>query len=374
MAMADFNVIDISGHQAAFSPAAARAAGVDAVILRHAYGAGPDALALSWAQGVRASGLALGGYGFATWHYAGKCGGSLDKARALMRQQVQAWIAAAAGTRPGFWFAVDQELESGQRMGLGKADNTALLNEACSLLAAAGLHPCVYCSVSWDIAYIRTADLQYPQWMARYCDGAADFGAAGADLAALPDGQYTRWMRQLHGSGRLVGWQFASTGLGVKYGAGSAGIDRSVFYAAPAAAAPAPEAPVPEPSAQYIAVGPASTGDIQTVCAKLDSLAIPYTVAGDTVRTDVPCSTGDQAALIALAVELCIGVRLTEEKPGSAPQQPDALPQDKPAYSVVFVGLAVKGGFDSREDALDYIRSILGPDACGQLGLSVQEV
>lgn len=386
--------IDISKHQGSFAPLTARAAGVQAVLLRHAYAASPDSLALGWAEGICAAGLPLGGYGFATWHYVSVNGGSVDKARAAMQTQVQAWIAAAKGSRADWWFAVDQELESGQRMGLGKDDNTALLNEACDLLAAAGLHPCVYCSVSWDIAYIRTEELRYPQWMARYYDGTADFGDAGADLDKLPDGQYTRWMRQLRDAGRLIGWQFASTGLGVKYGTGSANIDRSVFYAAPAVAtAPGAETPTPEPTAQYITIGPASAGDVRTVCAKLESLCIPYTLAGDVIRTDIPVSTGDQAAVIALAVELQIGVQLADEpaeaeapapeqsvdEPANsqteAPQEPEnASREPAETYSVIFLGLAVKGGFASRADAVDYIQSILGAGALDTLEISVQEV
>lgn len=232
-------IIDLSRHQQTFDAGKARAAGVDGVILRHAYGDKPDTQALRWAADILAQGMTLGGYGFATWHYKSRNNGSVDTARAQMRRQVDAWIAAAKQSGCNGWFAVDQEQEAGEVMSLDKKTNTALLNEACDRLAAAGLHPCMYCSVAWDFQYICTADLRYPYWMARYSDGNADFGEAGAELTKLPDGQYTRWMQKLHGEGRLVGWQFASTGFGRKYGAGSAHIDRSVFYAEPIAPAPA---------------------------------------------------------------------------------------------------------------------------------------
>lgn len=364
-----YRVLDVSKHQSTFTPTTARAAGVDAVILRHAYGVNPDALALSWADAVKAARLPLGGYGFATWHYTSVCGGDLDKARAAMRAQVAAWIDAVRdSTSTGWWFAVDQELEAGQRMALGKGNNTALLNEACDILAAAGLHPCVYCSVAWDISYISTAALRHPQWMARYYDGTADFADAGADLDKLPDGQYTRWMRQLRDAGRLVGWQFASTGRGAQYGAGSANIDRSTFYAAPATVeAPRADIPVPVATAQYITIGPASAGDVRTVCSKLAALEIPCTVEGDLVRTDIPVSTGDQATLIALAVELCIGAQLADA-PTDAPATKELPTEDRPAetpaetYSVIWLGLVVRGGFATAADAIDYIQSILGAD------------
>ena len=228
-------IIDISHHQQTFDAQKAKAAGVDGVILRHAYGDKPDEKALCWAADILAQGLTLGGYGFATWHYQSKNGGSLETARTLMQRQVQVWITAAKASGCNDWFAVDQELEKGETMGLSKGDNTQLLNEACDLLAQVGLHPCIYCSVAWDFSYIRTADLLYPYWMARYCDGNADFGDTGADLHRLPDGQYTRWMQKLLAEKRLVGWQFASSGYGHKYGAGSANIDRSIFYAEPKA-------------------------------------------------------------------------------------------------------------------------------------------
>ena len=171
--------LDVSRHQEHFDPAKARAAGVDGVFLRHAYGGTPDETALGWADACRDAGLTVAGYGFATWHYKRENGGSAARARTVMQRQVAAWIKAAARSGCTGWFAIDQELERGQQMTLDKAQNTRLLNEAASLLQAAGLHPCVYCSVTWDRQYIRTADLTPPYWMARYYDGRADFGAPG---------------------------------------------------------------------------------------------------------------------------------------------------------------------------------------------------
>lgn len=361
------NVIDISKHQNTFKSRTAKAAGVEGVMLRHAYGIKPDDKALGWAPDVKAQGLPLGGYGFATWHYKSKNGGNIDTARALMHQQVQTWIDATLQSGCDFWFAVDQELESGAQMGLGKHDNTMLLNEACDMLAAAGLHPCIYCSVAWDTNYIRTADLRYNYWMARYYDGKADFDTAGADLSQLPDGKYTRWMRQLYDAGRLVGWQFASTGCGLKYGAGSASIDRNVFYMAPAADKPEQGEVHPQSDAQYIAIGPLSAGDQAAVRAQLDKLQVSaHTDDDGTVYTDIALSTGDQATMIQLATTLQVPIRLQDVPFG---QEHPVEPSEQ--YSVVFMAAVIKGGFASQEDAVDYIESILGKDAMEQLNLQI---
>ncbi len=363
-------VIDISKHQQSFHPAAAKSACVDAVMLRHAYGTKADDMALSWASGIKEQSLPLGGYGFATWHYKSKNGGSVATARALMHQQVQSWIDTTKQSGCDFWFAVDQELERGQQMGLGKHDNTMLLNEACDMLAASGLHPCIYCSVAWDNNYIRTADLRYNYWLARYYDGTADFGAVGAELSHLPDGKYTRWMRQLQDAGRLVGWQFASTGCGHKYGAGSENIDRNVFYMAPAVYKPELGEVHPQSDAQYIAIGPLSSGDQAAVHAQLDKLQVPaHTDADGVIYTDVALSTGDQVAMIHLATTLLVPIRLQDVPFGQEEQPEPDGPSEQ--YSVVFMSMVVKGGFASAADARDYIEAILGKDAMERLSVSI---
>lgn len=377
------NAIDVSKHQSTFSASTAKAAGVEGVILRHAYGTTPDTLATGWAPDVVASGLRLGGYGFATWHYKSLNGGSETTARRLMIAQVTKWaeLAKAAGT--GWWFAIDQELEAGQTMGLGMTVNTNLINEAAELLRKAGFQPCLYCSVAWDFQYINTQILTIPYWMARYFDGSADFGDAGATLDKLPAGSYTNWMLELKQAGRLVGWQFGSTGLGAKYGVGSANLDRNVFYADPDGYGNIVFGPVqPQSQAMHVSIGPVSSGDANTIILKLANLKIGYDkVTGDdklvTIVTNVACSTGDQAALINLAVQLSVPVQLlTAEQAAEiiSPVEPEEKPEEKPAeegYSVVFLGIAVKGGFASAEEAKEYIEAVLGADAMDRLGISV---
>lgn len=354
---------------------------MEGVILRHAYGATPDTKATGWAPDVAANGLRLGGYGFATWHYRSLNGGSATTARRLMIAQVTKWIEMAKSAGTGWWFAIDQELEQGQVMGLGMTANTNLINEAAELLRKAGLQPCLYCSVAWDMQYIRTSDLTVPYWMARYYDGEADFGEIGSRIDALPDGQYTRWMRELWGAGRLIGWQFASTGLGAKYGVGSANVDRNIFYADPEGFVGTHFGDVkPQSQAAFVSLGPVSKGDANTIIKQITDLQIGYKQLPQAdglyiILTSVACSTGDQATLIHLAVQLSIPVQLLTAEQAADMVAP-VVPEEKPAkegYSVVFLGLAVKGGFATADEAKEYIEAVLGADAMERLGISVAQ-
>lgn len=373
------NAIDISKHQNTFSAGTAKAAGVEGVILRHAYGTTPDTKATGWAPDVIATGLRLGGYGFATWHYRSLNGGSETTAKKLMIAQVTKWIEQAKSAGTGWWFAIDQELEQGQTMGLGMTANTNMINEAAELLRKAGFQPCLYCSVAWDFQYIKTDILTVPYWVARYYDGTADFSDSGADLDKLPAGSYTNWMKELKQAGRLIGWQFASTGLGYKYGAGSANIDRNVFYADPEGYGDVVFGPVkPQSQAMHVCLGPVSNGDANTIISKLDELQIDHhnTEQEDglvLITTKVACSTGDQAALINLAVQLAIPVRLLNAEQAAEIISPAEKPEEKPdeGYSVVFLGIVVKGGFASSAEAKEYIEAVLGANAMESFGISV---
>lgn len=376
------NAIDISKHQNTFAAATAKAAGVEGVILRHAYGTTPDTKATGWAPDVAAAGLRLGGYGFATWHYKSLNGGSATTARRLMIAQVTKWTEQAKAAGTSWWFAIDQELEAGQTMGLGMTANTNLINEAAELLRKAGFQPCLYCSVAWDMQYIKTDLLTVPYWMARYYDGTADFGDPGADLDKLPAGSYTNWMHQLQQTNRLIGWQFGSTGLGAKYGVGGASIDRNVFYSDPEGYDSAQSGPVhPQSQAAFVALGPVSKGDANTIIKQITDLQIGYKQLPQTdglyiILTSVACSTGDQATLIHLAVQLSIPVQLLDAQQAAdlaAPTEEDKQPEQSTddGYSVVFLGLAVKGGFATADEAKEYIEAVLGADAMERLGISV---
>ena len=378
------NIIDISKHQSTFTATSAKAAGVEGVILRHAYGTTPDTKATGWAPDVAANGLRLGGYGFATWHYRSLNGGSATTARRLMIAQVTKWTEMAKSAGTGWWFAIDQELEQGQVMGLRMIDNTNLINEAAELLRKAGLQPCLYCSVAWDMQYIKTDILTVPYWMARYYDGDADFGEPGATLDKLPAGNYTDWMLELKQAGRLVGWQFGSTGLGAKYGVGSANIDRNVFYADPEGYDSAQSRPVhPQSQADFVALGPVSKGDANTIIKQITDLQIGYKQLPqadglDIILTSVACSTGDQATLIHLAVQLSIPVQLLDARQAAdmaAPPEEGKQPEQstETGCSVVFLGLAVKGGFATADEAKEYVEAVLGANAMERLSISVAQ-
>lgn len=156
--------LDISRWQDTLDASRAKAAGITTILCRACYGTGKDARWDAFAPAVKAAGLRLGAYGFATWHYKSANGGSAGAARAAMRAQTDALIALAAGAGADSW-------------------------------------------VAWYYADPNDPDF----------DGCAP-------LAALPG----RWGDYLRGLGQaLCGWQFGRIGRGEKYGVGSANVDRA---------------------------------------------------------------------------------------------------------------------------------------------------
>ncbi len=224
-------VIDISKWQSTYNAETAKAAGVNEVILRCAYGTSKDICFDEFYATAKAAGQTIGAYGFATWHYSSKNGGSIDAARAVMHEQVDAWIEYCAGKLDG-WFAIDQEMESDYSMGLSAANNMIIMNEAITRLEAAGLTVCVYCSASWVTAYLDAETLNAPLWVAYYYadpndpdfDGVADYSAQ--------TGTYFVRMQGWDSMGKLAGWQFGRIGYGAKYGVASANVDKNQFYMA----------------------------------------------------------------------------------------------------------------------------------------------
>ena len=221
--------LDISKHQSSFNASTARAQGISTTICRCAYAASKDICWDAFAPAVQAAGMQLGAYGFMTAHYASKAS-SFAQAQAVMRQQVQAWIdlCKAKGCTV---LAVDQELEKGNTMLLvSKTYNTMLLQEAVAMIRAAGLTPMIYTGASWCLSYIDWAKVDSDFWVAYYPSTAAasDF-TAYAD-GTFPGGQYGDLLRAMQATDKLWGWQYGSTGHGVKYGAGSVNIDRNWIY------------------------------------------------------------------------------------------------------------------------------------------------
>ena len=221
-------MLDISKWQGSFNPNTAKAQGVATVLCRCAYDTSKDTKWDTFAPAVKASGLSCGAYGFLTAHYACESG-NFAQALVNMQKQVNAWISMCKAQ--GYTvLAVDQELEQGQKMILGKADNTKLLQEAVALIRAAGLQPLVYTGASWTLTYVDWRAIDADFWIAYYpsSTAASDF-AVHAD-GSFPAGQYGDLLRAIQAAGKLFAWQYGSTGLGAKYGAGSPNIDRNWQY------------------------------------------------------------------------------------------------------------------------------------------------
>ena len=78
-----------------------------------------------------------------------------------------------------------------------------------------------------------------------------------------------------------------------------------------------------------------------------------------------------------MAVELQVPVRLLNASQAAemAGQEdaPEEQPEEKPeeSYSLLFLGLAVKGGFSSPEEAREYLEAVLGAGAMELPGLAV---
>lgn len=223
--------LDISKHQGTFAPGAAKAMGVETVILRAAYGNFMDVRYWRFAADCRAQGLRMGAYIFLTHHYAGKNNGDRAQARKILRSHMATLIDLLQGQGVTSWVALDQELEGGQQMGLAPDDNTALLNEAADMLRAAGYTPCLYCSASWLQGRVQADKLDMPVWLAYYYKDPHDPDFDGC--ASIEEVQ-TKWGRYMASLGdKLCGWQFGRIGCGGKYGVGSANVDRDWIYFQP---------------------------------------------------------------------------------------------------------------------------------------------
>ena len=219
--------LDISAHQSTFDAGRAKAAGIGLVVCRAAYGTAKDTRWDRFTTDIRAAGLPLAAYGFLTAHYKSLNKGSLAAARPYMHKQVDGWIAQAKAAG-AIWLAVDEEAENaatGKVLGLSRADNTTLLIEACDRISFSGLVPRLYCGAAWAMANIDRARFNRKYWIAYYYRDPHDPDFLDG---SLPGGKYGDFMRSLGGD--LAGWQFGRIGLGPKYGAGSANLDRNYFY------------------------------------------------------------------------------------------------------------------------------------------------
>lgn len=328
-------MLDISKHQASFNAATAKANGISTVICRCAYGTSKDSKWDIFSPAVKNAGMSLGAYGFLTAHYQSKSEGSLTQAQNVMRQQVQSWIdlCNAKGCK---MLAVDQELESGNTMSLGKSANTTLLKEAVSMIRAAGLYPVIYASASWVNSYIDRQSIDADFWIAYYPSyvAASDFGAYGD--GTFPSGQYGNLLRSMQAANKLFAWQYGSTGNGTKYGAGSANIDRNWQYKN---FEDVKEEPEMDLKSDTFKIGPAGTNDKNAVAEVADKLGIKNFVEGDYIIVG-PMSGQDRITIYDAAKSKSLGC--VDYEPPDTGVDPDPTPDkpESPAQSFTVRGLS----------------------------------
>ena len=338
--------LDISHHQTAYNAALTAARGISTVFCRAAYGMTKDSKFDDYARATTAAGMALGAYGFATWHYREVNGGDYDTARRLMQQQTAYWATLAQTAGVGSWFGIDLELERGKTLGLTKADLTALANEAAAMLEAVGLHPVVYASVAWLLERMNADAITCPLWVARYYWDPNDPDFSGAGGGEFPGhGKYTQAMEAW--GDKVVAWQFGRIGFADTYGIkhGHNNVDRNWLYAEPSSAAPAPSTPAVD-ALVTLCVGPASAGDRKALQTLANTLAVPATVWDDYSVVIGPLSKGDQAAVYTLAGKLLLPCVVCDnagdDDPGmeSAGAAPPAAPAPgmNPLYRLPFDG------------------------------------
>lgn len=219
--------LDISKHQGTFNALTAKAQGIGMVICRCAYATSKDVKWDVFAPAVKAAGMKLAAYGFLTAHYCSKNGGSVEAAKAIMRQQVSIWIDICKQQGCNV-LAVDQELEAGNAMTLSRTDNTTLLIEACQLIEQNGIKPLIYCSASWAKSYIDASRCKYSLWIAYYYADPNDPDFDDCKPIEQVNTTYGRYMISL--GSQLYGWQFGRIGYGSKYGVGSTNVDKNFIY------------------------------------------------------------------------------------------------------------------------------------------------
>lgn len=222
--------LDISKHQCVFNARIAISQGISTTLCRCAYASSKDICWDTFAPAVQAAGMQLGAYGFLTAHYTSKAS-NFSQAQAVMREQVQTWIELCK-TKSCTILAIDQELEKGNTMLLvSKTYNTRLLQEAVSMIRAAGLTPLIYTGASWCLSYIDWASIDCDFWIAYYASSAKDSDFVAYADGTFPSGQYGDLLRSIQAAGKLFAWQYGSTGnLGPKYGVGSVNVDRNWQY------------------------------------------------------------------------------------------------------------------------------------------------
>lgn len=212
-------ILDISKHQKSADFKAMKKSGISAVMLRLAYGKSKDARFEEFYKNAATNGICVGGYIFATWHYA-SISKDFQSAKANAEAQTQAVVKFLSGKKIVCPVAIDLELESGAKCNLTKAQLTEILNICLKIIKNAGYEPMVYSSASWFGDRLDPTKIACPLWVAYYY--------TGANEKEFPNTKYGKILGNL--KDKIALWQYTSTGSGAKYGLGSKYVDMNFCY------------------------------------------------------------------------------------------------------------------------------------------------
>lgn len=259
-------LLDISSRQGEFFPEAAGAYEADMVICRCAYGEIRDTCWDASAPAVKKAGIELGAYGTLTAHYDDKAE-NLAEAMIVMRRQVEMWISLCQEQRCSL-LAISQKLERGHKMALGRAANTRLLQEAVTMIRAAGITPLVHASANWLISFVDWQAVNADWWVAHYQHNGVDCAQyCNTNSPAFPGFEAGKLLRSMYDNYRLFAWQYGRGGrMGERFGASSSYINRSLMYKNPKDA--------PRFASDMLLVKPFSGGDMHTVFDMANDLNI----------------------------------------------------------------------------------------------------
>ncbi len=138
---------------------AARAAGLDFVMVRIAYGLTEDAYFDVNVQGAQAAGIKVGAYLCSTAknmeQVIAEANLTVEK---IQKYQLQ------------YPVAFDIEVNSILSEGATPAELTAMSNKYCEIVRNAGYTPIVYANKTWLTKYMNVADIPYDVWFASYAE------------------------------------------------------------------------------------------------------------------------------------------------------------------------------------------------------------
>ena len=138
---------------------AAKAAGLDFVMVRIAYGLTEDAYFDENVQGAQAAGIKVGAYLCSTAK-------NMDQVIAEANLTVE----KIKKYQLQYPVAFDIEVNSILSEGATPAELTAMSNKYCEIVKNAGYTPIVYANKTWLTKYMNVADIPYDVWFASYAE------------------------------------------------------------------------------------------------------------------------------------------------------------------------------------------------------------